>query len=77
MNLQDGYTRTPHKKRREGRKPFTIEWRASPECGFKAIPSLSDWSVYSRYRSRTSRDTALQDLQGKHDQLFEFRSGGE
>jgi len=59
------------KSRAKIKKPFTIEWKMTRPV-FK---SWGEWKKWKSYKTIEQRDDALFSLQGKHDDLFEYRKG--
>ena len=62
-----------HRKRRGGKKPYTIEYRCKPDSAGHRLFG-DDWIVWKRYETEARRDTAMKALTSC-EAHFEHRKG--
>lgn len=68
--------REPRHVRKKGKKPFMIECRClDGSVMARMFPHLKEWHVYRRYETAEGRDKAIETLQKKDRNSYEYRVG--
>ena len=64
------------KKVKKGKKPFIIECRClEGSVMARMFPHLKEWHFYRRYETEEGRDKAIEALQKKDRNSYEYRVG--